>query len=162
MVEATTQAPKTIELPRFGTCTYQESEVLMFPWGLPGFPASQRFLALNVPAHAGVLWLQSLDEVNVALPVADPWSFFPDYEPRLPTFARISLELERAEDFAVLAVTVIPESGQPTMNLLAPIVINLRTRVGRQVTVEGGDYSMRVPIPIETLAEAQTAEADTE
>ena len=33
------------------------------------------------------------------------------------------------------------------MNLLAPVVINLVTRTGRQVTLETGGYSVRTPIP---------------
>jgi flagellar assembly factor FliW len=163
MVGAMTEAERTIELPRFGTCTYRESEVLTFPWGLPGFPASQRFLALSVADQGGVFWLQSLDEPKVALPVVDPYAFFPDYDPRLPAFARISLELERAEDFALLAVAIIPEEGDATLNLLAPIVINLRTQIGRQVTVEGGDYPMRAPLPLVRGGQpAPTAEAAAE
>jgi len=151
MVETPVELATTIELPRFGTCSFREAEVLTFPWGIPGFPNSRRFLVLSVEAHENVLWLQSLDDVRAALPVADPWHFFADYDPRLPAFARVSLELVRPEDFSLLAVLVIPETGTPTMNLLAPIVINLKTRVARQVTVERGDkaaaeYSMRAPI----------------
>jgi flagellar assembly factor FliW len=158
MVETTTEPTTTIELPRFGTCTFRDAEVLTFPWGVPGFPDCRRFLALTVESQENVLWLQSLDELKVALPVADPWQFFPDYDPRLPASARVSLELDRAEDFAILAVTIIPEAGTATMNLLAPIVVNLRTRIGRQVTVEGDDYSVRTPIPLDREAPG-TAEA---
>jgi len=163
MVETTVEATTTVELPRLGTCTFRETEVLTFPWGLPGFPNCRRFLALAVEAHENVLWLQSLDELKVALPVADPWHFFPEYDPRLPAFARVSLELTRAEDFSVLAVLVIPETGTPTMNLLAPIIINLRTRVGRQVTVDRGDrdaaeYGVRVPIILAEPSAAPAAE----
>jgi flagellar assembly factor FliW len=162
MVEAITAPTTTVQLPRFGTCTYREAEVLTFPWGLPGFPDCQRFLALTVGAGT-VLWLQSLDDLKVALPVADPWQFFPEYEPRLPSFARLSLALDRAEDFAVLAVTIIPEEGEATMNLMAPIIVNLRTRVARQVTVEGEEYSMRTPIPdIPLVNVTPTAEAPAE
>lgn len=166
MLETTTGPSTTVELPRFGTCTFQNDEVLTFPWGLPGFPTCRRFLALSLEAHENVLWLQCLDDLRVALPVADPWHFFPDYDPRLPAFARVSLELNRPEDFSILAVVVIPETGTPTMNLLAPIIINLRTRIGRQVTIERGDrsspeYSLRVPILLGD-AEAPAAEATPE
>ena len=102
-------------MPRFGTCTFRAAEVLTFPWGVPGFPDCRRFLALTVEAHENVLWLQSLDDLKVALPLADPWSFFPDYDPRLPASARVSLELDRAEDFTILCVTIIPETGAATM-----------------------------------------------
>ena len=33
-----------LDLPRFGACTYRESEVIAFPWGLPGFATLHRLL----------------------------------------------------------------------------------------------------------------------
>jgi flagellar assembly factor FliW len=159
MVETSAEPTTTIELPRFGTCSFLASEVLTFPWGMPGFPDCHRFLALTVESQENVLWLQSLDDLKIALPVADPWLFFPEYDPRLPASARLSLELERPEDFTILAVTIIPEAGAATMNLLAPIIINLRTRIGRQVTVEGENYSVRTPIPLDRQGPGSAAEA---
>lgn len=138
----------TVDLPRLGTCTYRESEVLTFPWGLPGFGSLRRFLALNLEGQQNFVWLQSLDDVDVALPTADPWSIFGDYAPHLPPYAMSSLDLKRPEDFATLCVVVVsPGAVEMTMNLLAPIVVNLRTRIGRQITLETGGYSVRTPIP---------------
>ena len=138
----------TLDLPRFGTCTYRESEVLTFPWGLPGFASLRRFIALNLAGQERFVWLQSLDDPAVALPTADPWQIFEDYAPQLPPYATSSLELQRPEDFATLCVVVVsPGAVEMTMNLLAPIVVNLRTRVARQVTLETGGYSVQEPIP---------------
>jgi flagellar assembly factor FliW len=138
----------TLELPRFGTCTYHDSEVLTFPWGLPGFGTLRRFLALSLGGQEKFVWLQSLDEPSVAIPTADPWQIFGDYAPQLPPYAMSSLELRNPDDFATLCVVVVtPGAAEMTMNLLAPIVVNLRNRVGRQVTLETGGYSVRTPIP---------------
>lgn len=138
----------SVDLPRFGQCTYRESEVLTFPWGLPGFGTLRRFIALNLEQQQKFVWLQSLDEPSVALPIADPWQIFGDYEPHLPPYAMSSLDLRNPEDFATLCVVVVsPGAEEMTMNLLAPIVVNLLTRTGRQVTLETGGYSVRTPIP---------------
>jgi flagellar assembly factor FliW len=148
----------TLELPRFGTCTYRESEVLHFPWGLPGFGSLRRFIALNLEGQERFVWLQSLDDPSIALPTADPWQIFEDYEPRLPHYATSSLELRRPEDFATLCVVCVsPGAVEMTMNLLAPIVINLHTRAARQVTLETGGYSVREPIPRKAPAAAAGA-----
>ena len=148
----------SVELPRFGTCTYRESEVLSFPWGLPGFASLRRFLALSLEGQEKFVWLQSLDDPSVALPTGDPWLMFPDYEPKLPPYATGSLELERAEDFVTLCVVVVsPGAAEMTMNLLAPIIVNIRTRVGRQVALETGGYSVRTPIPRKAQATAAGA-----
>lgn len=138
----------TIDLPRFGPCRFRGSEVLTFPWGLPGFGSLRRFLALNLEGQEKFVWLQSLDDLSVALPTSDPWAMFPDYAPQLPPYATASLDLQRPEEFVTLGVVVVTAgAAEMTMNLLAPIVVNLRTRTGRQVTLETGGYSVRSPIP---------------
>jgi flagellar assembly factor FliW len=137
----------TIELPRFGVCTYGDSEVIRFPWGLPGFAALRRFLVISVDGEEGYIWLQSLDDRSVAIPLCDPWSLFEDYEAPLPPYAKQSLEIQTADSFCVMCVLVAREGGaETTINLLAPIIINLETRVGRQVTLENQRYSVRTPV----------------
>lgn len=160
MVETAAElTPKTIELPRFGTCTYTDADMILFPWGLPGFINLRRFLTIVRAGQEHFIWLQSLDDPRVALPAADPWLFFPEYDPQLPVYARSSLALDRAEDFITLGVMVIPPSGEMTMNLLAPIVINLKARIGRQVPLETGGYQVRTVIPPDVLNDAVPAEA---
>jgi len=138
----------TIELPRFGSFSYRESEVITFPWGLPGFASQRRFVAINLEGQDKFVWLQSLDDISVALPTGDPWQIFADYAPQLPPYASSSLDIQRPEEFVALCVVVVaPGAGEMTMNLLAPIVINLRTRTGRQIMLETGGYSVRTEIP---------------
>ncbi len=157
MVNAPAEGATTVESPRFGTVTYAESEVLVFPWGIPGFDDLRSFLLLSLESQEQLLWLQSLDDVGVALPLCDPWQFFPEYEPKLPGFARLSLDLERPEDFVILCVTVVPESGPIFLNLMAPIVVNLRTRVARQIALEGSTYSVATQVPEPSASQAEAS-----
>jgi len=137
----------SVELPRFGECTYGESDVIAFPWGLPGFAQLRRFLVFADSEAEGYIWLQSLDDLKVALPLCDPWTIFDDYEAPLPLYGTQSLGIETADSFCILCVLVAtPGSGITTINLLAPIVINLKTRIGRQITLENQRYSVRTPI----------------
>lgn len=138
----------TVELPRFGACAYAQSEVLEFPWGLPGFPALRNWLPLNLDTHPSFVWLQSLDDVSVALPSVDPWMVFENYDPKLPAYAFTSLEIREAADFATLCVVVVtPDAAEMTINLMAPIIVNLRSRKGRQIMLDGSSYSPREPMP---------------
>lgn len=136
----------TVVLPRFGECSYKESEVIRFPWGLPGFPALHRFLVLSVDEQEDYIWLQSLDDSSVAIPICDPWSLFDDYEAPLPNYAKQSLEIERPDGFCVMCVLVARPGLETTINLLAPIIINLDTRRARQITLENQRYAVRTPI----------------
>ncbi len=141
-------AAMTVATSRFGEVSFAESDVFEFPWGLPGFSEQKRFLALSLAEQPSFVWLQSLDDPKLALPAADPWQIFPDYEPRMPSYATEALAINDAEDFTVLCVVVVTsEAEEMTMNLMAPIVLNLKTRRARQVMLENSTYSVRTPIP---------------
>ncbi|MGZ3504185.1 MAG: flagellar assembly protein FliW [Vulcanimicrobiaceae bacterium] len=145
----------TIETPRFGEVSYAESDVIEFPWGLPGFAEARRFLALSLADQPNFVWLQSVDDPSLALPCSDPWQIFPEYDPRLPGYATSALELENPDDFSILCVVVVTKGAQEmTMNLLAPVIINLKTRRARQVMLENSGYSVREPIPRKTVPAA--------
>jgi flagellar assembly factor FliW len=143
-----TSQTATVEFPRFGSFTYAQEEVLEFAWGLPGFPQLRRWLALTLPTQTNFVWLQSLDDTNVAIPTCDPWMVFESYEPKLPGYAVAALEIANPSDFTMLCVVVASEGGQDmTMNLLAPIVVNLKSRRARQVMLENSGYSVKEPMP---------------
>jgi flagellar assembly factor FliW len=151
----------TVDLPRFGTLEFAETDVIEFPWGLPGFSSHRRWLLLTLETHPGYIWLQSLDDVKVAIPTAEPSMIFEGYEPKLPAYCFVALDIENPEDFALLGVVVVTENAEEmTMNLMAPIVVNLKARKARQVMLENSSYSVREPIPRKASA-ASTEEAAT-
>jgi flagellar assembly factor FliW len=151
-------AVKTVDLPRFGTCTYNEAEIFVFPWGLPGFENLRSFIALQLETQDQIIWLQSLDNLSIALPLGDPWTFFPDYDPKIPDYARLSLDLTSAEDFTILAVMVGTDGGPTFMNLMAPVVMNLKNRIARQVPLESSRYTVAMEIPVPAALAVEQAE----
>ena len=138
----------TLEFPRFGDCTFAETDVIEFPWGIPGFPNLRRWLALTLESQPSFVWLQSIDDTKIAIPTADPYAIFEDYEPKLPPYVVAALDIAGASDFTLLGVVVVSEGAEDmTMNLFAPIVVNLRTRKARQIMLENSGFSIRQPIP---------------
>lgn len=153
----TMDSEQSIETSRFGKVTFSETDTIEFPWGIPGFNDLRRFLALSLAEQPNFVWLQSIENPSIALPVCDPWQIFPDYNPRLPSYTTTALELEKPDDFTILCVVVVTKGAETmTMNLMAPIVINLKKRRGRQVVLENSGYSVREPIP-RTAAEPATS-----
>ncbi len=137
-----------IQTARFGEVSFTAADLLEFPWGMPGFSQHRRFLALSLADQPNFVWLQSVDDPKMALPCSDPWQIFPDYDPKLPAYATIALELNEPDDFTVLCVVVVStEARDMTMNLLAPVLVNLKTRKGRQIMLDNSGYSIREPIP---------------
>lgn len=152
MQTAMESAQATIVTSRFGEVAFAGSDVIEFPWGLPGFSDLRRFLALSLPDQSNFIWLQSLDDPKTALPAADPFQIFGDYEPRLPAYATETLGIESPEDFTILCVVVVTKDAEEmTMNLMAPIVVNLKTRRARQVMLENSGYSVRTAIPRKSI-----------
>ena len=139
---------RTARTTRFGEVVYRDEELFEFRWGLPGFPLLRSFIVLTVGAQQPFVWLQSLERAEVAIPLVDPWAIFEDYDPRLPSVTAGVMEIERADDFCMMCVTVVGEGADDfSVNLLAPIVFNLRTRIGRQVMLEDSGYAVRTPVP---------------
>ena len=137
-----------VHLPRFGDFAYCESDVIEFPWGIPGYRTHREWLVLSLDSQPNFVWMQSLEDVSVAIPASSPWAVFEDYDPVMPVHAFAALEIGHADEFTYLCtVTVGPGAREMTMNLAAPIVINLRTRKALQVPLVSGRYSTRTRIP---------------
>jgi flagellar assembly factor FliW len=114
--------------------------------GLAGFPDAERYALVEVPEASPLFLLRSLDQPGLEFVVAPPAVFFPDYAPELDDASAARLELTDAEDALLLVVlTVTGGVEKATANLLAPVVINQRTRSAAQVVVQG-DWPLRAPL----------------
>jgi flagellar assembly factor FliW len=91
--------------------------------------------------------LRSLERPAVRFLVAVPTAFFPDYSFELDGGACAELELTEAEEAVVLVLlTIGDDSTSTTANLLAPVVINARTRSAAQVILSGTDWPVRAAV----------------
>lgn len=132
---------------RFGDLDVSDDRVLSFPDALPGFPEARRFVLVNVTDSDVYFWLQSLDDPALAFLCAIPWGFFPDYAPEVPDDDQEMLELTREEDAMVLCLlTVHREENSITANLLGPVIVNMQSRVGRQVVLYSDEYPVQAPL----------------
>jgi flagellar assembly factor FliW len=68
----------TIESARFGHVEIEPDTVVEFPDGLIGLSGS-RYALLATGSQGPFLWLQSLEDPGLALPVTNPHQFFSGY-----------------------------------------------------------------------------------
>ena len=116
----------------FGDIEIDDRQVLFFPHGIIGFEQLKNYALLDA-AQAPFYWLQSLDDAEIAFILIDPHVFRPAYSPDVPEEDMEGLSLESAEDLLVFAIVTIPENqNRMTANLQGPLLINRRTRRGRQ------------------------------
>jgi flagellar assembly factor FliW len=117
---------------------------------IPGFPGLSRYALVDLGNGDGepVLFeLRSIEQPEIRFMVAVPGAFFPDYEVELDTASCEELDLHDAADALVLVVlTVGPDLTSSTANLLAPVVVNARTRAAAQVILSGSDWPVRAAV----------------
>lgn len=149
-----------VDTRRFGPLEYDESWVVTFPSGLPGFERQTRFLLLERPEWAPIVFLQSLleqseDGVGLCFLAAPAGTLDPSYSLSMTRedLQRLSLDEEPqpipGDRVLCLALLCAPENGPLTGNLLAPVVVNLRTRIAVQAVRADGRYSHQHTIPAE-------------
>jgi flagellar assembly factor FliW len=125
------------------------AKVLTFPDGILGFPGSTRFALVNEGEDALFQLLQSLDDDSVALIVAVPWLFFPDYSPEISELERKQLKLSSPDDAIVFCpVTLTGDPDVVYVNLLGPFVVHRESLEGRQVVLADSEWPVRAPISL--------------
>jgi flagellar assembly factor FliW len=138
-----------VQSTRFGPFEVDESRALSFTQGLLGFPGSRTYVAIEVE-ETPYLWLQSVEEEDVAFLATSPFVFFPTYDLVLSDEDQRELGVEEPDQVEVLALLTVHRTGEEaqdiTANLLGPIVINTESRQARQLVLDNPDYSTRVPL----------------
>jgi flagellar assembly factor FliW len=121
-----------INTSRFGMIEIMPEDILLFSKGLIGFEEHRHWVLLADPRSEAVAWLQSLNDPQVALPLVSPRRFSPGYQVRIARNQLTPLELAVLDQAFVLVVLNKNES-ELTVNLRAPVIINLSRCIGRQV-----------------------------
>ena len=113
----------TIESSRFGLVDIDPSTVIEFPEGLIGLGGS-RYALIARDAQTPFLWLQSLEDPALALPVTNPHQFFADFRVELieEDAERLGLDATTGADVYV-TVRASDKLEEFTANLKAPILV---------------------------------------
>ena len=142
----------SVETKYFGMLSCSEEAVFDFPLGLPAFEDEKRFVLIELPEDAPLVFLQSLRNPSLcflAFPI-----LVADRGYRLAVsaedLATLDLNRERQPELGreVLVLALISLHGDfpPTANLMAPLVLNLKTRRGLQAIRQDRLYSHQHPL----------------
>jgi len=125
-----------IATTRFGPIQFEPEDVIQFPEGILGLPCCRDWLLLADVRNQSLAWLQSVDRPEVALCVVSPRRFVPNYQVRLSRRELDPLKLQDVQSAEVLVI-VSRSGGYITLNLKAPLILNLSGGLGRQVICYG-------------------------
>ncbi len=138
----------TAQTSRFGELAVDPEKVISLTSAFPGFPESKRFMLRQHSSKSPFMWLQSLDNPDLAFVVIQASRLVPQYQPKLPPFAIKDLGSPAAGDLDLLLILAIPK-GKPeamTANLLGPVVVNTRKKLAKQVLLDPTQYDACWPV----------------
>lgn len=119
---------------------------LTLPTGLVGFPLAQRFRLTE--SDGGLYEMDCLDVPDMGFVVVAPSPYFPDYSPVIDGETAQRLELDDVDDALVLLlVNLGGEEEAPGANLLAPVVVNKKTKKAMQVVLVDQELPLRAAFP---------------
>lgn len=114
------------------------SNQLILPQGLIGFGAYRHAELLYLPDHLPFLWMKiRSDTDDLHFVVIEPGGIVPGYEPEIFDSDAEDLDLQTPAEAMILNIVTLRrrEPVEATANLIGPLVVNRRTRIGRQLVV---------------------------
>jgi len=128
----------------FGKITYDIEKEILFTEGVPGFEELKRYIMIeDEDVESPFCYLQSVEDGDISFIMMNPYDVKADYAPSIPKkcFEKLGNE---ADEHIILSIVAIPQDIQSaTINLQAPLLINLNTRKGMQVILEDTAYQTR-------------------
>jgi flagellar assembly factor FliW len=126
----------------YSNLVYSNDDTISFPAGIPGFEASKKFVLVSIPEYVPFEWLVSIDGTRLRFAIINPMLFLPSYEPSILKEQLSDLQVEKPEDVLLYAIVTIHENPlESTANLVGPILINKRKRIGKQVIIDDDRYT---------------------
>ena|SRR5271165_3353768 len=134
------------ETTNFGTLSFPRESVFEFPRGLPGFEERRRFVPIQDPQTAPIIFLQNLEQpdlcfTTIPILVIDPRYRLKVVEQDLEALGfPVDFVPRIGDDVLCLAILSLRKTGS-TANLLAPVVVNLRNYKAVQAVAAESRYS---------------------
>jgi flagellar assembly factor FliW len=128
----------------FGEIEIDEDNIILFENGLPGFEAHNKFVIIPLAEDSPFIIIQSLKDAEVAFTAVEPGNFIGNYSFEISDKIESELKISSIEDLLVLNIITLKEKIEDsTVNLSAPIIINVRAGLGRQVILDEPHFELR-------------------
>lgn len=152
----------TINTKYFGKISVKLEEVFTFENGIPGFSDEKKFVMLPFGEDNPFYIMQSVKTPMLAFVVTEPFLFFPSYDFKLDDSVVNQLQIESDQDVHVLTILTLGDSFvETTANLLAPVVLNVKKKLGKQVILSDDRYTTKHRLMSQTMEEVKDARIDT-
>ena len=147
-----------IKTSRFGELTVKKNTLIYFPEGIYGFEYAKEYILLeHYKEGSPFKWLQAVKEPDLAFVIINPVDFIPDYTIQLTEEDCKFIQLKDSSDFALMTIVTIPgnEPQKLTANFKAPLIVNVSSKIGRQIILEDEKYLIKQPLFLEEIVPSQ-------
>ncbi len=129
----------------FGDISYDKDEIVHIENGLIGFESYTEYLPIPFQEDDDfMLSLQSLENEELSFVLMNPFKIYPGYSPALTDADRKSLDISSDKDISYYVISVIRDMPEDcTVNLKAPLVVNVKTQKARQIILDQPEYAFR-------------------
>ena len=128
----------------FGVLEVNEKDIIQFPHGIPGFEKMRKFTLIKHEENSPFSFLQSVEEEELVFVVVEPLAFFPQYKVMLSKQNLADIKIEKIEDSLIRLIVTIPQNPQQmTANLQAPLIINTKDNLAKQIILDHADYKTK-------------------
>ena len=119
---------------------------ITFKKGIPGFDFVKYFVLKELKDNERFKILES-KESEVSFITISPFEIYSDYEIDLNEETIKELQIDKPEDVLVLSIITLGKTLESsTMNLQAPIVINIKKNLGKQYIMQNTKYETKHPL----------------
>lgn len=133
-----------IDTKYHGELQIDENEIITFANGIPGFLEEKEFVILPFGEETGISIMQAVENSQLAFVVTDPFFFFKDYDFTIDDQVVEQLQLESEKDVTVYVILTVQDPFEKTTaNLQAPVVINHKKQLGKQVILTNTNYQTK-------------------
>lgn len=117
-----------------GVIEVEEKDFIYFENGIPGFLEEKSFIILPLDKESPFFIMQSKVTPELGFVVVNPFLFFNDYEFELSSNDKEALSITKEEDIEVLSILTVKDPfSETTANLKAPVIINHRKNIAKQI-----------------------------
>lgn len=138
---------RVLESPRIGRFEFKDDDLIILTSPIIGFQNLSEFLFISSQEFLPFSYFQSAEDANVTFIIAEIKPLFSDFNPKLTRADKKALEYCDNDELSFFGIVVVKDDPEKaTINLKAPIVINNKKKLAKQVILDEDKYQIKTPL----------------
>lgn len=120
---------------------------IFFEKGIPGLEKYREFEINQVESNEKFKQIISIEDSNIGFIAISPFEIKKDYELNLSDDVIKELQIDSPKDVLLLSLITLGKTlEKSTVNLKAPVIINIKNNKGKQLILQDDKYNIKEPL----------------